>query len=420
MPASFPPIDAATLTALNSGDEAALERIFRSHYDALLANARAQLKEDTPAAPRLVMATMRELWEQRATFKAGAEVAGFLNEEIRHRATAIRARMAAVHRFEKSEHVQGVQQHEPPTADALWADIVAALHQPPVDAEASSRNRREHAKHEAAQHIARVAEPRAWKGPLALGLVAAAVGIFAFWYIGKASKESVITEMLAAEESRAIATLGGQRGSLTLADGSAVRLGAQSRIVVVPEFGKKYRTARLTGSVEVTVAAGNAVPLEAIVGDMAAELSAGVLTVRHYAEDIGFPGTMIRVDGGEARVRTAAATRTLAAGQSVVLDSTGTLRDATAEEVAQAFAWTVDELVLADVSLADALWHYRRWFGIDVGLDDPALGERRVSVIAPLASERAAITALEEQGQVESRWVETRRVLYDAPPVRRR
>jgi len=96
-----------------------------------------------------------------------------------------------------------VQHHEPPSEDALWGEIVAALHQPPVDAETSSRNRREHAKHEAAQHIARVAEPRAWKGPLALGLVAAAIGVAAFVYIGKASRESVITQMLAAEESKA-------------------------------------------------------------------------------------------------------------------------------------------------------------------------------------------------------------------------
>lgn len=420
MPASFPPIDAATLTALNNGDETALERIFRSHYDALLANAREQLKDDAPAAPRLVMATVRELWENRASFKSGTEVTGFLNEEIRHRAKAARARLAAVHRFEKSEKVQSVQHQEVPTADAMWADIVAALHQPPIDAETSSRNRREHAKHEAASHIARVAEPRAWKGPLALGLVAAAIGVFAFVYIGKASRDSVITQMLEAEESKAIATLGGQRGSLSLADGSAVRLGAESRIVTVPQFGKKYRTARLTGSVEVTVAAGNPVPLQAIVGGVTAELGAGVLTVRHYAEDVGFPGTMVRVEGGEAQIRTAAATRTLAAGESVVLDSTGTLRDATAEEAARAFAWTVDELVLADVTVADALKHYRRWYGIDVGLDDPALGERRVSVIAPLASDGAAVTALAEQGQLEARWVEKRRVLYDAPPAGRR
>lgn len=420
MPASFPPIDAATLTALNNGDESALERIFRSHYNALLANAREQLKDDTPAAPRLVAATIRDLWENRASFKSSAEVEGFLNEEIRHRAKATRARMAAVHRFEKSEKVQHVQPHQAPTADTLWADIVAALHRPPVDAETSSRNRREHAKHEAAAHIARVAEPRAWKGPLALGLVAAVLGVFAFWYIGKASKESVITQMLVTEEPRGIATLGGQRGSLTLGDGSAVRLGAESRIVTVPEFGKKYRTARLTGSVELTVAAGNPVPLTAIVGDVTTEMSAGVLTVRHYAEDVGFPGTMVRVDGGDARVRAAAATRTLSAGQSVVLEAGGTLRDATAEEAAQAFAWTFDELVLADVTVAEALKHYRRWYGIDVGLNDPALGERRVSVIAPLASEPAAVAALAEQGNLEARWVENRRVLHDKPPARRR
>jgi ferric-dicitrate binding protein FerR (iron transport regulator) len=420
MPASFPPIDAATLAALNNGDEGALEQIFRSHHEALMANARERLRDDAQAAPRLVAATIRELWEERAGFHSAAEVHGFLNEEVRHRAAAIRSRMAAVHRFEKTEKVQPLKSHEVPSVDAQWGEIVAGLHQPPPDAETASRRRRDHAKHEAAEHIARVAEKRSWKGPLALGLVAAAIGVTAFWWIGKVSKESVVAQMLAAAEADAIATMGGQRGNLTLTDGSAVRLGAESRLVVVPEFGKKYRAARITGTAEVTVAPGVEVPLEVFVGDAVATLGAGVLTVRHYAEDPDLPGTILRVEGGDARVRAASGTRTLASGESVVLEPGGGLRDATAEEAEQAFSWTADELVLHDVSVGDALRHFRRWYGSDVGLADEALRERRVSVIAPLASLRMAITVLEEQAQLRFGWEETRMVLSDAATARRR
>ena len=105
MPTPFAPIDAETITALNKGDEKALERIFRTHYDVLLERALERLSDEKAAAPRLVASVVRELWEERAGFHSTAEIEGFVNEEFRNRARAVRSRMAAVHRFEKTEGV---------------------------------------------------------------------------------------------------------------------------------------------------------------------------------------------------------------------------------------------------------------------------------------------------------------------------
>src|SRR5690606_30928526 len=101
MSATFAPIDQATISALNAGGERALEQIFREHYDWILERAYERLKGENAAAPKLIVNTVRELWEERDGFHSSAEIEAFFNEEFRHRSRAIRARMTAVHRFEK-------------------------------------------------------------------------------------------------------------------------------------------------------------------------------------------------------------------------------------------------------------------------------------------------------------------------------
>ena len=108
MSATFAPIDAATITALNGGSEQALETIYRSNYNWLLARALERLKGEDAAAPRLLIATLREFWAERDGIHTSGEIEAFFNEELRHRARATRARMAAVHRFEKAEGVQAL------------------------------------------------------------------------------------------------------------------------------------------------------------------------------------------------------------------------------------------------------------------------------------------------------------------------
>ncbi len=416
MAANFPAIDPATITALNAGDERALERIFRASYDTVLARAKERLSGEDAAAPRLVSAIFRELWQERAGFHSTGEVEGFINEELRHRASAVRSRMAAVHRFEKTEGVQGANHHAPPSADQLWGEIVAALHAPAADSPTAAKARREHAKHEAAQHISRVAEKRSWKGPLALGLVAAAIGAGAFWYIGRISKESVVTQLLADAEPTAVTTRAGQLGSLTLGDGSAVRLGVESRLVSVADFGRRYRTARVGGTAAITVASGGELPLELRLSDAVLRATGGVLTVRDYSDE---NLRMIRAEGAPVELVVGDESRSIAAGTTVALDRAGVVRDATADEVAQAFAWTDGKLVLRDATVGTAVQQLWRWYGLAVNLGDESLKERRVSLEAPLESSQAAIAGVESGANVKFAWEGGKMMFRDAGMVKR-
>lgn len=410
MTPTFPPIDPATISGLNAGDENALERIFRSHYPMLLQRALDELPDEAASAPRVVASAVRELWNERANVHDAAEVEAFFMKEIAHRAGAARARMGAVHRFEKHEGVKPVVPHAPPDADRLWAEIAASIHEPAADPATLARKRRAQARHGAAGHIANVAAPRPWKAPLAIGVVAALAAVAAFWWMNQSSRDKVITQMLADAEVNAVATMPGQLGSLSLADGSAARLGAESRLVTVRDFGERYRTARVAGTGSFTIADGNEVPFEIRLGGAVVSAGSGVLSVRDYQDE---PHAVVRIDGGEAEVSTAEAEREVAPGQAVVIARDGSIRDATAGETAQAFAWAEGRLLLNDVTASAAAMQLRRWYGMSVTIVDSGAVDRRLSMDVPLDSSQAAIDAIEEGADLRFGYRERQMVFED-------
>ncbi len=416
MSTTFPPIDAATIAALNAGDEAALERIFRSHYAVLHERAVERLKDEPSAAPRLVSAATRELWQERARLKTSAEIEAFLNEELRNRASAVRARMAAVHRFERTEGVKHAA-HVEPTVDQVWEELKASLHRPAVDPAEASRARREHAKHDAAGHIKHVADRPSRTGPIVAIALGAVVLVGAFYWMTRSSRESVITEMLAAAEKDAVTTRPGQLGSLSLADGSTARLGAESRLVVVPEFGRKYRTVRTSGTASFTVPPGNEVPFELRMGDIVATVGneGGTVSVSDFADE---PHRIIRADAGEVRVRAGEESRTLASGSSVLIARDGTIREPTPGEVARAFGWTDGRLVLDNVPAGEAAKALLRWYAMQVGIPDSAVAARPVSMDVSLESSQAALSAIESGANAQFAWVDGKMVIREPQPAR--
>ena len=417
MSTPFPPIDEATITALNGGDERALEKIFREHHDVLLERARDRLRGDSAAAPRLVASTIRELWEERDGFHSSAEIEGFLNEELRQRAKSARARMAAVHRFEKNEGVTAAAPHAAPSADQLWAEIAKALHTPGADKETRRKQQREHAAHEAASHIAHVGERRNWRTPAVIISVAAASLLVGYFWAARASERSVITQLLAAADAQTITTRPGQVGAMTLADGSQARLGADSKLVIVKGFGGDYRTAGATGTASIVVADGGDRPLEIRLGEVSVTAPSGEFAVRDYPDE---ELIYVRAKGARVQLTAPAGSRAITDGRTIVVGRDGTIRDATETEAAQAFSWVDGQLVLRDVTVGAALQQMWRWYAVDIAAKDSAVLSRRLSMAVPLESSQAAISAIEGGAMLRFAWEQNKMTFTDAAARQRR
>lgn len=417
MPSSFTPIDPATIAALNAGGERALEQIFRSNYTFLLEKALERLKGERAAAPRLISATVRELWDERDGFHSSAEIEAFFNEEFRHRARAVRARLAAVHRFEKAEGVAVPPPTEPPTADQLWSEIATALHQPVVDRATAAKRRREHSSHEVAEHINTVAQRGDWRTPAIIIAVATVVALSAAWWASRESRVAMVNELLGSPDAEAITSRAGQVGNATLRDGSGAQIGPETRLVIVPQFGRDYRALSVSGAASFTVAPGGVHDFEARVGDITALSTGGTFAVRNYADE---SYSLVRATEGELRVRLASGEQTLAAGEALYVPRDGSdARSPTEAEAAQGFGWTEGRLVLRDVTVASAAQHLWRWYGMDVIVPDSAVAARTLSISAPLESPQAAIAAIEGGASARFSYVD-RQMVFTAAAVPRR
>jgi ferric-dicitrate binding protein FerR (iron transport regulator) len=417
MSSAFAPIDPATISALNAGDERALETIFREHFAWILERALERLKGENAAAPRLIVATVREFWEERDGFHTSAEVEAFFNEELRHRARAVRARMSAVHRFEKAEGVHAHAPAAPPTVDQLWNDIATALHQPVVDAATAAKQRRQHAKHEVAEHITEVTKSGSWKTPAIIVTVATIVTLVGAWYMTQSSRAEVVNQLLGSAEAEAITTRAGQMGSATLNDSSTARLAPETRLVIVPRFGRDYRTLSVAGAAQFTVARGNEQAFDARLGDLLVRSTGGTFTVRDYADE---QFRLIRADDGSLEVRMASGNRTLAAGEILRVGRDGTVDTPGDAGALQAFAWTDGRLVLTEATVGEAVQQLWRWYGMDIEVADSSVAAQRISLSVPLESSQGAIAAIEGSAPVRFAWVDGQMTFQPAAPPRGR
>ena len=417
MSSPFASIDAATIAALNGGSEQALEQVFRAHYAWLMEKALERLKGEDAAAPKLIVNTVVEFWQEREGFHSAAEIEAFFNEELRHRARAVRARMAAVHRFEKAEGVHTPPQHSAPSADAIWGEIAAELHRPVVDPATAAKRRREQTSHDVAQHITTVTKRGDWKTPTIIITVATIIALAGGWWMSQRSRAEVINQLLGSADARMIDTRGGQMGSVELNDKSIARLAPDTRLMIVPRFGAEYRTLTVTGAASFSVAPGNPHAFEARLGDVSVFATGGAFTVRGYPEDAR---RVIRADTGELRVRIGTEERTLAAGEALRIARDGSASTPTVDEQRDDFAWTEGRLVIADASVTDVLQAFRRWYAIDLALTDSSTATRVVSIDVPLESSQAAIAALEAAAQLKFAWVGTRMTLQPAAAPRGR
>jgi ferric-dicitrate binding protein FerR (iron transport regulator) len=255
-------------------------------------------------------------------------------------------------------------------------------------------------------------------------LLVAAVGLVK--YMDRGSAELALTRALEATDARILRSSPGQRGTVSLRDASTAQMGAATTLRIPREFGTSVRGLALDGASRFVVSAGGALPFQVRAKGAAIVATGTDFVVRAYEDEAD---VLVTVREGSVRVHPRVgdgASRTLAAGEAVVVTAEGAFREPTQREVELAFSWVDGALRLDDVTLDQALRTLRRWHALEATLADATLGQRRVSTTLSLASDAQALDSIMQAAQLVVTYDGQERILRDvndpaakAAPVKR-
>lgn len=195
--------------------------------------------------------------------------------------------------------------------------------------------------------------------------------------------------------------VGAQR-TVTLADGSVVRLGPESRLSVDAGYRRGERAVRLQGEAYFEVEHDAAHPF--VVRTAAAEVRdlGTVFTVR----TLGSAGARVAVTEGSVSLRTSLGEgeQVLRAGdRGEVAAGTVTVRRGVATE--DDVAWTRGRLVFRDAPVPEVAEALHRWYGITLVVRDPELASRHLTASfgTETADDAVAVVAAALGGQLVRR-----------------
>ena len=378
-------------------DPQSLEQYFRSHFNELATEAKAQLDDAAPAAPRVVEGAFRHAWEERERILTPQELDAFLHEEVRHGVAREKSRRASLH-----HHAHGaskaVPHATPVDVDQSWSHLSHTLHlvpeehNPDVAQEVAAVLR-----HDTAGHVADMAKQRSWKGAIAVGVVAAIVVAGGIYYVDRLGDEGAVSGALNSPDARTHVAATAQLAIVTLDDGTRVMLTPESKLIVPKQFGELMRAVKLEGEATFTVAPGRSKPFEVRAANTKTVVTGTVLTVRSFTAE---GSVVVALKEGTATVKVGDSTRTVGAGQAVFVKESK-MREPTAPELQEATSWNDKTLTISNRTLRDVLPQLRRWYGIDIKVVDLPLLDRPVSIQASLDSPKEAITAVEKSANVK-------------------
>jgi transmembrane sensor len=177
---------------------------------------------------------------------------------------------------------------------------------------------------------------------------------------------------------RTIATGLGQRDSVRLDDGSTIVLAPQSRLVVGASYGRDERTVQLEGEAFFDVVHDDARPFTVSAGYATIRDVGTTFTVRSRRPD----SVIVSVTTGVVVLRDVRATSDSVVLQAGDVGALGTNRQVVARPGAvasEAVAFTRGELVLREAPLSQVADELRRWYGIELRIENPELAERKLS-----------------------------------------
>lgn len=415
MPATKSAIAPELVYGLKRGEDAALEQLFRLRSDALRQTAIGEL-EDASSASRVVEQVFVALWKARTTMESPGDVDAYLDRTLREAVVRERRRIAAVHRFEETEHVHlDSRRVATPSAEVQWDHIQGAIHAPPPDADRTARLLAEQSRHSAAVHVEEIGTRSNWKSALIVGGIAVAIAAGLIWSLDRASAGVQVDAAFASPDLRTLTTRSGQRGAVELRDGGSAALGPRSVLQIPPGYGGEFSVVKVQGAVQLRAAEASSRPIEARLATGPVAVVGTSFSVSAYPND---DQVMIRADDADAEVRLPSGTVTVPRGQALAVRDGATRRPGEAD-IEEVFAWTSGQFVVHDRPLREALVALALAYGTDITVPDESLLERPVSARAPLTSSRDAIEELERSGTIAFGYEGEQMVFRDAAALAR-
>ncbi len=366
-------------------DEAALERLFRSHYSSLIAAAQANLKDKPEAAPRVVEGLFLAAWKDRDQYKSAQELDAFLTGEVGHAAARELSRRASAHHL-GGGHAGAHHADRPVDVEQSWAHIHRVLN---PDTAAAQSAVAAQTKHEAAVHVKGLAKRRNWTIPIVIGVIAIAIAAGVTVYLNEASREGSVVAALKAQGARQHITGNGQYVVVGLDNGTQIFEGPQSRVVVPEKYGPGLRVVGLAGVGLVTASSVSADdPIEVRAGAAVIDAPQAVMVIRADTTD---SIATILVKSGTASLRVGKEIHPLAAGQAITVAPGGQITTPDSSQLAVATSWADSVITIPPMPLSRALEEIRRWYGLKIVVLDSALLTRQVSATASANSSLDAI-----------------------------
>jgi len=260
--------------------------------------------------------------------------------------------------------------------------------------------------------IDQLVERKSKVGPIIGIVLFVVVGAGLLLYLNRAGTEAAMDKAFQSPDVASYTSKAGQTAKTKFEDSTALNLGADTKLIVPPGYGQRWRAVQLDGTVELTPPPNANPPLDIRAPhNVSVTSSGGTVGVHGFTTD---SWVAVRVKGGTAEVKAPGGSRTLADGQAVMVDSGGAVRDATPAEASDAFSWVDGNLTITQQPLAEAIKRIRRWYGMELNVKDKALLTRPVTISATIAESKGMIDSLQSAAKVKFGYDGGRMILTDA------
>jgi ferric-dicitrate binding protein FerR (iron transport regulator) len=277
------------------------------------------------------------------------------------------------------------------------------------------RARASTARHEAAEHVAQLAKRRNWKPAAIVGAVGLAAALALIYFVNKAGEDRAIANALSAGDVRAYQTSYGQQVNVTLDDSTIVRLGPESKLTVPRRFGIGLRAVMIDGTANFEVTQSLAQPFHVRSGPVIMNARGTSFTVRRYPADSTL---VLFVKDDTVEVRVGEQTRMITAGNSISVSPAGVLEVPGKEQLDEARTWVDGNVTIAGRKLRYVLPQLKRWYGLDISVQDAKLLDRDVFLYAAVNSPNEAIRSVEKSGGLKFTYVGQNMAFQDTAAAR--